>query len=420
MISDFIASIREGLAGLPAQTRTAWKWDMATGMLAGIYFGIVWTFVARVARANLHATGGQMGWIMAAPALGYLLATVWARQMEGRAKLPFVTWTWLLSRGLYLLTPFVRTSAQFVALVCVTTFIFSVSTPAYTAIMKDIYPDRLRGRLMSAVRILMNGMTLVTALLMGRLLDHGLDWKVAFCIGGGFGALTAWSFSHIPVTETETSDEPRISTAAFVQDTLDILRRNPGYRWFTASVFVYGFGNIIASTLYPIYQVDRFHVTNTEVANLQNVSAMMTILGFFFWGTFLDRRGPLVAVLLSIGIVCTAPIFYILANDVRLLYFAAMAGGLAMSGIDLAYLNTTLLFAEPGKAAQYQALHSSFFGLRGSIAPFCAIPLMHALDFRLAFAISLGIMLVGVGLQLVSMRANRTLAASARQAALAD
>lgn len=407
LVTNFFNGLREQFASLPPPTLAAWKWDFVTGCCTGIYFGSVWTFVARVARAELNATSAQMGWIAAAPALGYLFATVWARQMEGRAKMPFVFWTWLIARGMFVLTPLLRTRLEYVLLVCITTLIFSVSTPAYTAIMKDIYPDAQRGRLMSVVRIGMSVMTLLTALLMGRLLDAGLPWRTAFCIGGLFGALSAWTFSRIPVPTEDLQEERRLSTFAFFCDTLDILRRNPGYRWFTASVFVYGFGNIIAFTLYPIYQVDRFHITNTQVADMQNIGSVLTILGFFFWGSYLDRKGPLAVVLLSICIVCTMPLVYLLAPDVHFLYLAAAAGGLAMSGIDLGYLNTTLLFAEPGRAAQYQALHSSFFGLRGSIAPHCAIPLMNAFGAQRAFLIAFCVMLCGVCLQLVSMRDYR-------------
>jgi hypothetical protein len=81
--------------------------------------------------------------------------------------------------------------------------------------------------------------------------------------------------------------------------------------------------------------------------------------------------------------------------------------GLCMAGIDLAYLNTTLLFAEPGKAAQYQALHSSFFGIRGSIAPQFAIPLMRGIGFRYAFIASFAIISTGLWLQMISMRDYR-------------
>jgi hypothetical protein len=392
------------MSALPPETRQAWLWDTATGACAGVYLGSVWTFVARIARAELHATATQMGWMAAAPAVGYIFATVWARQMEGKSKLPFVYWTWLVARGMFMLAPLIATREQFVALVCITPIIFSVSTPAYTAIMRDIYPDELRGRLMSVVRIVLNAITLGAALLTGRLLDAGLDWRAAFLVGGVFGALSAWTFSRIRVPgPTETGREPP-STIAFFRDTLDILRRNPGYRWFTASVFVYGFGNLVATTIYPIYQVDRFHISNTEVANLQNVAAGATILGFFFWGWFMDRRGPLITVLIAIGVVCTMPFVYAVAPRVEYLRIAAAAGGLAISGIDLGYLNTTLLFAEEGRAAQYQALHSSFFGIRGTIAPQVAIPMMHAFGARNAFYVAGVIMLVGVTLQVVSMR----------------
>ncbi|NUQ69475.1 MAG: MFS transporter [Chthonomonadales bacterium] len=396
--------LRVGL--LPEATRTAWAWELVSGACAGVYTGSVWTFAGRIARADMHATGVQMGWFAAAPAVGYVFATVWARQMEGRSKLPFVYWTWLIARGLFILTPAIRTRDQYILLVCITPIIFSISSPAYTAVMKDIYPDAYRGRLMSAVRIVLNVVTFGSALIVGRLLDAGVDWRTVFCGGGVFGALSAWAFSRIrPVA----MDEPveAISTRAFVLDTFAILKRNPAYRWFTASVFVYGFGNLIAATLYPVYQVDRFHITNTEVANLQNVGAVSTIVGFFFWGSFMDRRGPLATVFLSILIICAMPIVYASAPSVEYLRWAAAAGGIALSGIELGYLNTTLFFSEPGRAAQYQALHSSLFGIRGSIAPHVAIPLMERFGAQRTFWIAEVIMLVGLLLQVASMNGYR-------------
>src|SRR5438270_1231616 len=99
-----------------------WGWDVLAGICAGIYQGCIWTFALQLARGKMHATGFQMGVASAAPAVGYLFAIIWARQMEGRSKLPFVTITWVLSRGLFLLTPlFVPSTAHtatYVALIC--------------------------------------------------------------------------------------------------------------------------------------------------------------------------------------------------------------------------------------------------------------------------------------------------------------
>jgi hypothetical protein len=407
LASTISTSVRARLAGLSPQTQAAWKWDIATGILAGIYQGCVWTFVARVARADLHATLADMGWIAAAPALGYVFATLWARQMDGRSKMPFVFWTWLFARGAFMLAPLLHSRAQFVLLVCATPFVFSVSMPAYTAIMKDIYPDHQRGRLMSFVRMGMSVMTLLAALLMGRLLDHGLSWQTGFFFGGMVGALSAFTFSRIRIPVAAEGMNDRMTTRAFFSDTVDILRRNPGYRWFTASVFVSGFGNLTATTLYPIFQVDIFQITNTQVANMQNITSVATIGAFFFWGGFLDRRGPLTTVLVALGFNLAVPLLYANAWSIGALYLASASMGICVAGIDLAYLNTTLLFAEPGMAAQYQALHSSFFGIRGSLAPQFAIPLMRGIGFQAAFMTSFAIIGAGVGLQMISMRDYR-------------
>ncbi|MCX6381551.1 MAG: MFS transporter [Armatimonadetes bacterium] len=406
------ARIREGFALLSPETRVAWLWDLLTGLFAGIYQGCIWTFVMRVARKELLATNAQMGWMSAAPALGYLFATVWARQMDGKEKMPFVFWTWLCSRGLFLFTPFLATRSLFIFLVCIIPIIFSISTPAYVAIMKDIYPDALRGRLMSYVRMGVYIMTLVTSLCVGRLLDNGLSWQAVFSVGGFFGVLTAFAFKQIPLPPTPIQTTPAVSTREFFHDTLQILRRNMGFRLFLFSVFVSGFGNIISATLIPLQQVDYFHVSNTDVANLQNISSVATIIGFGFWGSFMDKRGSLAAVLLAISFNLIVPFIYVFTHDMQWLYVASAAMGLAISGIELAYVNTILMFAEEGKASQYQALHSSFFGIRGTIAPQCAIPLLSIVGMRASFAIALVILFFGAILQAVAMRDYRAEEAS--------
>lgn len=361
----------------------------------------------RVARAELLASKEQMGWIAAAPALGYLFSTIWARQMEGRAKMPFIFWTWILSRGLFLFTPFLATQSHFVMLVCLTPIIFSISTPAYVSIMKDIYPNALRGRLMALVRMVLYVFMLLTSLIVGRLLDHGWDWKIAFVFGGLFGILTAFTFSRISVPPPLPQSKESNTITAFLRDTGSILRRNRGFRWFLASVFVSGFGNIISATLIPIHQVDHFHVTNTQVANIANIGSFATVIGFGFWGLFLDRYGSLAGVLLAVGLNLLVPFTYAFAESTPWLYFASAAMGIAVSGIELSYVTTILMFAEEGKAAQYQALHSSFFGIRGTIAPQCAIPLLNIVGARDAFLVAATILFGGAILQAVSMRNYR-------------
>lgn len=390
-----------------------WKWDLAAGISSGIYQACIWTFALQLARGKMHAGGIAMGLATAAPAIGYLFAIIWARQMEGRSKLPFVTVTWVLSRGLFLLTPLVAQgplrSQLFVSLLVFAPIIFSVSTPAYTAIMKDIYPDHVRGRMMAYVRVGMNISMLITAFVMGNLQEHyGLDFRWMFFIGGIFGVGTAYAFSKLKLPEATGSVElPPLGW--FLKDTFSILITNKGYRWFTTSVFITGFGNLVATTYYPIYQVDHFHILPTQIATMQNLGSIMSIAALFFWGWYMDRFGPLSTVLMAVFVNCLTPLLYAFGGNIYAIYFAAIISTTTGAGINLGYLNTTLTLAEPGRAAQYQAVHSSFFGLRGTIAPLIAIRLLEALGHRwvVAFEVCLGIMLTGVVFQFFSLQSYR-------------
>jgi MFS family permease len=390
-----------------------WCWDVAAGICAGIYQGCIWTFALQLARGKMHATGFEMGVASAAPAVGYLFAIIWARQMEGRSKLPFVTLTWVLSRGLFLFTPLIvptsHHTAAYVSLICLTPILFSVSTPAYTAIMKDIYPDQLRGRLMSYVRVGMALSMLATARVMGVLQEHsGLDFRWMFFIGGIFGVGTALAFSRLRLPPVlQVGSLPPFGQ--FLRDTFSILRSNVGYRWFCVSVFVTGFGNLLQQPAQYAVQVDRFHILPTQIATMQNIAGVLSLASLFFWGWYMDRFGSLPTVLAAVSINCLAPLVYAFAPSLFWLYLGAAAMGVSGSGIDLGYLNTTLMFAEPGRAAQYQAVHSTLFGLRGTLAPlltFAIIGLMRR-NWPLFFLLCLAIMVAGTFFQFFSMRTYR-------------
>ncbi len=390
-----------------------WCWDVVAGICSGIYQGCIWTFALQLARGTMHASGFEMGVASAAPAVGYLFAILWARQMEGRSKLPFVTVTWVLSRGLFLLTPLVvptnRHTASYVALICLTPILFSVSTPAYTAIMKDIYPDHLRGRLMSYVRVGMATSMLLTARVMGFLQEHhGLEFRWMFLIGGIFGVGTAVAFSRLrlPVV-THSGELPPFGQ--FLRETFSILGSNVGYRWFCVSVFLAGFGNLLQTPAQYAVQVDRFHITPTQIATMQNIAGLLSLASLFFWGWYMDRFGSLPTVLVAVAINCVSPVVYAFAPSLVWLYLAAASMGISGSGIDLGYLNTTLMFAEPGRAAQYQAIHSTLFGLRGTIAPlltFGVVALMGR-NWPQFFMLCLSIMVIGTLFQFFSMRTYR-------------
>jgi MFS family permease len=395
---------------VPRAARHSFRWDVLAGACNGAYMGMVFPFVVRIARGDLAAPESAIAVLTAAPFIGNLLSPIWARQMEGRSKIPFVIGSWLPARSLLLLMPFVLGRPWlFVALVSGLQFIGTISTPAYTSLMRDIYPDRARGRLMGYVRVAVQALTFVSTLITGRLLDHGIPFGIVFPLAGllGFcGALSFWRVRPLPeeVAAAEAAPPRVLSTREFVLDTLAVLRENVSYRWFALSVFAYGFGNLMVMPLYALYQVDVLHITNTQIANLANFTSLCSIFGFIFWGRFIDRHGAPITVLLGIVLFALVPIVYLLANSVNVLFFAAALSGLGGAGIELSYLQSILLYAERERTAQYQSLHSLLLGVRGVAAPLLGIPLMKALGFPPVFVLALLLMLVGGVMQWLAMQ----------------
>ena len=156
--------------------------------------------------------------------------------------------------------------------------------------------------------------------------------------------------------------------------------------------------------LYALYQIDVLKISNTEIANLANFASLMSIAGYLFWGRFIDRYGAPRTVLGGIMLVALIPAVYIGAHTVPFLFFAAAISGFGFACIDIAYIQSILHYAAPGKAAQYQSLHALLLGLRGVIAPLVGVPLMRAYGYRPVFAGALALMVVGGFMQWAATR----------------
>lgn len=380
---------------VPPEAREAYRYDAMTALFMGVSFGAIYPFLGRIARGDLHASPLGISLMTAAPFVGNLLSPFWARQMEGRAKLPFIIWAWIGTRTCFLLMVLASTPWTFVILASLAMMIAPIATPAYTSVMKEVYPDDCRGRIMGLIRVWLQTTTFVTTLVAGRLLDLGkMSYRVLFLAGGLFGIMGALSFSRMPVA-SKGEEGPRFS----VLETFRIFLEDRNYRWFGLSVFVYGLGNLIALPIYTLFQVDRLHVTNTQVANLANIASLTAIGAYFFWGHYLDRYGALQTVLVNVLLASLVPLTYLFAQSIQTLYFAAVVNGVMMAGIELSYLNAILAFADDRRIAQYQSLHSLLLGVRGTLGPFIGTTLLSFIGMEGIFVLSIFLILVGAGMQ---------------------
>lgn len=413
------AAIRERL-GVPRVTRYSLEWDMLAGLCAGAFTGMVFPFLTKIARGELHASSNAIALMVAAPFIGNLFSPFWARQMEGKDKLPFCFYSWSAARALLLLMPLAFTGGVFVLLITLLQIIGTVASPAYTSMMRDIYPDAARGRLMGYVRVMMQSAMFLATLVTGRLLDSHIPFRYLFPVAGIFGIGAAVAFKKVRVLPQATIDNNKQRAVEkleadtdtqektpFLLQTINILRHNRPYRYFALSVFVYGFANLMLQPLFGLYQVDVLHISSTQIANLTNVGSLCAIVGAFFWGRFMDRKGPPTTVMCSIVLIALIPVIYIMTRRVEGLYLASILSGLGFAGIELSYLASILLYADRKRTAQYQSLHSLLLGVRGVIAPLIGVPLVKVFGYSAIFWSAFGVMLVGALLQGIAVRADK-------------
>lgn len=411
---------------VPGGARHAFRMDLSASLLAGFYTGAVFPFVMIIARDDLKANGSVLALITAAPFVGNGLALFLARAMEGRPKLPFVKWTQLIARFIITLALIARGAWAFAFVIAGAQIIGTIATPAYVAVIKEVYPAEQRGRLLSLTKAAALAAMVAGTLLAGWLMAHfkgHIDYKVVFAVAGILGMCAALIFARIiPNEEVAPGDEaPKLSlwgnvvaTRDFVRDTLGILNEDQAYRWFAFSVFTYGFGNLMTVPLIPMIQVDELHIRKEEIAVLANLTQVLAVVGYFYWGRYVDRHSPQRAVVVNVLLNTTVPLVYILTafipgvNAWTLLPAFAISG-IVGAGIDLSYFNAVLTFSGPDNVSRYQALQSFLLGIRGTIAPFvgsfmAATLREHHLNLRWAFVAGMACMLVGAWMQGEAMK----------------
>jgi MFS family permease len=401
---------------VPRGAREAYRLDRLASVLAGIYLGAIFPFLGVIARDRLHADPLMLSLMSAAPFLGNLFALLMARAMEGRSALPFMIWCQILARSVFFLMVFATTPLRFALIVSAAQLVATLSSPAYAAVIKEIYPDDQRGRIMSYTRAALLTASVVITFVAGLVLEW-VSYRWVFPIAALFGIGASIVFSRVPVASTNSdlkvqpseTRAPVRETLRFLWETFGILRHDLRFRWFALSVFTYGFGNLMLMPVIPIVQVDQLGISTGSIASLANLSQVVAAGAYFYWGRYIDAHSPVKAVVLNIFLNLFIPLCYYFAENVWYLVPAFLLSGITMAGIDLSYFNTVLRLAREQNTARYQALQSFLLGIRGTVAPFVGGVLLslfrqNGWNIRDLFLIALGFLATGCWMQFVGLR----------------
>lgn len=404
---------------VPAKHRRTYTLDGWTAALSGVYSGCIFAgpFYLMVA-TRLGASDMAISMMVAAPFFGNMVALFWANAMEGRPKMPFAVGSWIAGRAILLLMACTVAPFWYAAIIFLSQFIGTAASPAYAAIMKDVYPDEHRGRIMGYVRVLMAAVMIVTTLIVGKVLDLNIhSYRLIFPIGGIVGIAAAIVFSRIYTSPPSTHEiESKGNTLEFLMSSISILVEDRGFRWFALSVCTYGLGSLIVAPVYTIFMVRSLKISNFDAGLLSMITMICWMGAFVFWGRYVDARSPLRATVINVLLAVIVPLNFILAgyfHSIWVLLPQAVIAGITNAGIELSYFNSVLAFSGDRRVSHYQALFYCLLGIRGCLAPILGGVMLEVFnsrdwDLRYLFTGAAAIMIVGAWMQVIGMRREST------------
>ncbi|MDO8588053.1 MAG: MFS transporter [Armatimonadota bacterium] len=399
---------------MPRKARSAFKKELTASIVVGVLAGSVGPFMAFIASHRLHASATLISLILAAPWVSSFLCVVWANAMEGKPRMAFTSNVWIVSRAILILMFAATTRHVFAVLAIGYQFVSMMAIPGYTAIMKAIYPDDHRGKLMGYVRTAMTVVAMVTTLIVGPILKApGARYRFVFPIAGVIGIISALIFRSIdvPGDDKETlNGVERVSLAKSIRMSASVLRRDKRFGWFILTTTVYGFGNFLAFPWYPKFMDEVLKMDEGDLSIYCVLANIALVASYLYWGHYIDRKDPVRCTSLAILVNAGIPLVFFLSPWLHLLmpgsalYVAvlpaAILAGVYAAGLELAYFNAVLGFAPQGQEVTYQTVQAGIQGLRGIVGPLLGGILYDVFtrqhyDVRYLFLISVAMILFG-------------------------
>ncbi len=388
---DRLSPVDRWLGPRHGPVRTNARVDFLAGVLFGIFGGLTMPFIPVMAR-RLGAAPLEVSLVVAAQAIVMLLSLLWVNLAQRAHPVRLVVWMTAVGRALFLVMPLVRTPGAFVAVVFLHHAFTSVAALGYGQVMRVVYPDDARGRIMGLVRVGMAASWIVASLVGGRVMQ-ALPFQTVFAVAAVFGLAGSLLFLRMRVDGSQESGE-RMALLG----TWRTLKEDRQFRQFLGAIFVFGFGAWLMGPAIPIMLVDELHATNFQVGLLGAVTSAFWIVAYFQVGRLIDQRTAPGVLALTFLIGSLTPLIYLLAVNPWMVLLSGVTDGLTSAGVDLGWLAALLQYAPQGRVPHYVAIFNTLVGVRGTAAPLLSGVLISSIGVRPIFGIAAVCILMGAWL----------------------
>jgi len=372
------------------RVRANFRLDAFSGLIAGVYIGVIAAFLPVVVR-RMGGSTTDVALVVAGPFIGHLFSPVFGYLLARFAPVRITAVTAVAGRLVFLIGVLIVTTPFALALVSVTMWVISIANMAsYATLMQGIYPDSERASAMGKVRVGVSIASIASATLAGLFIDQ-VPATVVFAVAAAIaipGGLAFGRIRHDPPAILPLRRRPS-------QIAVDVWR-DRRYRRLLLSFTVFGFGNLMNAAIYPILLVDHFNAPNSFVGYMTALQWGAAIIAYYVWGRIIDRGSSLRLTVLNTALVLLMPLGYLLAPNMYFLLPVAIVAGVTNAGGDITFFTNVVQLAPRDRIGDYAVAQSSLMGLRGTIAPFAAAAFLSSFTPQTVMVFAMGLMVVGL------------------------
>jgi Permeases of the major facilitator superfamily len=382
--------------------RRAMRVAIAEGVLASASDNFAGPYLSLYALA-LGATHAQIGLVNAVPALLTNVLQIPSAVLTdriGRRKALTVIggfglrFTWLPIALIPLVVPqgWSAVLALIVFLVLRSAF-GALAVPAWTSLMADMIPRRMRGAYFSNRNILINfaalGATLLSGLIL-RVFRDPLGYQVTFLAAALCGAAAAYVFRLFPDPDVDAARranspakpperkeaassgqrvERKAPAEAGERSWLAALRREKSYTAYALTSALWNFGVTLPQPLFAVYFVESLGGSASFWGVVTAATFVTTILGQRYWGRLTDRIGTRNVLVASGVLAAMIPGFWFVAFRPEHALWINLASGLGWAGFNLAAFNLLLEVTPDRGRATFVAGYNALIGVANFAGP---------------------------------------------------
>ncbi len=372
------------------RVRANFRLDAFSGLMAGVYIGVIAAFLPVVVR-RMGGSTTDVALVVAGPFIGHLFSPVFGYLLARFAPVRITAVTAVAGRLVFLIGVVIVTTPFALALVSVTMWVVSIANMAsYATLMQGIYPDSERASAMGKVRIGVSIASIASATLAGLFIDQ-VSATIVFAVAAAIaipGGVAFGRIRHDPPAIPPVRRRPS-------QVAVDVWR-DRRYRRLLLSFTVFGFGNLMNAAIYPILLVDHFNAPNSFVGYMTALQWGAAIIAYYAWGKIIDRGSSLRLTVINTALVLLMPLGYLLAPNMYFLLPVAIVAGVTNAGGDITFFTNVVQLAPRDRVGDYAVAQSSLMGMRGTIAPFAAAALLSTYAPQTVMLFAMGLMVVGL------------------------